>query len=205
MPSREPDDAARLGRKRDPSRDAAILDAALEVLAEVDYAQMTMDMVAERAKAGKATVYRRWASKEELVLDAVARMVEQDVAIAGLPDTGTFRGDMVALIKPQSLAKEQRRLMVMGRLTSMLASHPELAEAASAASIGRWIDVNRLLMRRAIDRGELDPEADVETLARVIPAMAVHRVSIERKHIDRAFLVGLIDSVLLPALRKKVP
>ncbi len=54
----------KVGRKRDHTRDAVILDAALEVLAEVGYTGMTMDMVAVRAKAGKGTVYRRWSSKQ---------------------------------------------------------------------------------------------------------------------------------------------
>ena len=62
----------RLGRKRDHTRDAEILDATIEVLAETGSDGMTIDMVAARAKAGKATVYRRWASKPDLVLDAVA-------------------------------------------------------------------------------------------------------------------------------------
>ncbi|MES2642880.1 MAG: TetR/AcrR family transcriptional regulator [Myxococcota bacterium] len=192
----------RLGRKRDPSRDTAILDAALEVLAEVDYAGMTMDMVAVRAKAGKATVYRRWASKEELVLDAVARMAELEVGLGPLPDTGTFRGDMLALFKPNSIADEQRRLTVMAGVRSMLASHPGFAEAANAASVGRWIEVNRVLMRRAIDRGEADPNADVETLAQVIPSMLAYRASIERKPVGTGFIVALIDGILIPALRK---
>ena len=59
------------GRKRDPSRDAALLDATLEVLAEVGAEGLTMDLVAARAGAGKATIYRRWTSKTELILDAV--------------------------------------------------------------------------------------------------------------------------------------
>ena len=69
----------RLGRKRDHTRDPEILDAALDVLAETGYDGMTIDMVAARAKAGKATLYRRWSSKTELVLDAVACMKSSDL------------------------------------------------------------------------------------------------------------------------------
>ena len=68
----------RLGRKRDHTRDPEILDAALDVLAETGYDGMTIDMVAARAKAGKATLYRRWPSKAELVIDAVACMKQGD-------------------------------------------------------------------------------------------------------------------------------
>ena len=63
------------------------------MLAETGYDGMTIDMVAARAKAGKATLYRRWASKAELVLDAVACMKSSDVDLDRLPDTGTLRGD----------------------------------------------------------------------------------------------------------------
>lgn len=174
------------------------------MLAEVDYAGMTMDMVALRAKAGKATVYRRWASKEELVLDAIARMAELEVGLDRLPDTGTLRGDLLALFKPNALADERRRLSVMAGVRSMLASHPGLAVAANAASIGRWVEVNRVLMRRAADRGEVDPNADIETLAQVIPSMVAYRASIARDAVGPDFIVTLIDGVLLPALRKRV-
>ena len=94
--------APKLGRKRDHTRDPEILDAALEVLAETGYDGMTIDMVAARAKAGKATLYRRWSSKGELVIDAVACMKKGDLDYSQLPDTGTLRGDLIAMIKPHS-------------------------------------------------------------------------------------------------------
>jgi len=191
----------RVGRKRDHTRDAVILDAALEVLAEAGYAGMTMDMVAVRAKAGKATVYRRWSSKEELVLDAVARMKRSQVDLDRLPDTGTLRGDLVALIKPQSIAEEEHKLKVMGGLASMLSHDPGLADAVNAAINEPWVDAYRVLMRRAIDRSEIPDSIYFETLLHVVPSMAAYRVIIQRKPVDRAFLVSLIDGLLLPALR----
>src|ERR1700709_873862 len=105
--------STKLGRKRDHTRDPEILDAAIEVLAETGYDGMTIDMVAARAKAGKATVYRRWSSKAELVIDAVACMKSADVDPATLPDTGTLRGDLVAMIKPHRIEDGERKLRVM--------------------------------------------------------------------------------------------
>ena len=90
----------RLGRRRDLSRDPEILEATLDVLAETGYDGMTIDMVAARAKAGKATVYRRWASKSELVFDAVACMKNADIDFDNLPDTGSLRGDLIAIHAP---------------------------------------------------------------------------------------------------------
>ena len=192
---------ARLGRKRDHTRDPEILDAALEVLAEVGYDGMTMDMVAARAKAGKATLYRRWPSKAELVLDAVAHMKRGQVDLDRLPDTGTLRGDLVAMIKPQSIEEAERKLKVMAGLASMLSHDRGLAEAVNAAIVEPWADAHRMFMNRAVDRGEIPAAADVETLSHVVPSMAAYRTLIQRKPVDRDFLVSLIDGLLLPALR----
>lgn len=194
--------SARLGRKRDHTRDDDILDATLDVLAEVGYGVLTMDMVAARASAGKATIYRRWASKEELILDAVARMKSKQVDLDHLPDTGELRSDLLALFKPQSVEEAERRLKVMTGLVSMLAVHQGLAEAVNAAIVEPWAMAHRILIRRAQERGEISEAADIETVAQLIPALAAYRSLIQRKPFEKEFLLTLIDSVLLPALHK---
>ncbi|GAA3887803.1 TetR/AcrR family transcriptional regulator [Leifsonia kafniensis] len=191
---------AKLGRKRDHTRDPEILDAALEVLAEVGYDGMTIDMVAARAKAGKATVYRRWASKAELVIDAVACMKKGDLDPTHLPDTGTLRGDLVSMIKPHSIEDGEKKLQIMGGLMSMLSRAPELAEAANAAIVEPRAAANRILMQRAIDRGEISAGCDIAALSLIAPSMAAYRVLILRTPVDRQFLISLIDGVVLPAV-----
>lgn len=194
-----PVDTPRLGRKRDHTRDPEILAAAIDVLAETGFDGMTIDMVAARAKAGKATLYRRWPSKADLVLDAVACMKAEDAVPSAIPDTGTLRGDLIALIKPHSIADGTKKLQVMAGLVTMLSQSPELADAANAAIIEPRAALNRLLLRRAIDRGEISSDADVDMLATLMPAMVAFRTLMQRKPIDREFLVSLIDGVLLPA------
>jgi AcrR family transcriptional regulator len=192
--------APRLGRKRDHTRDPEILEAAIEVLAETGYDGMTMDLVATRAKAGKATVYRRWSSKAELVLEAVSCMKSGDIDYDHLPDTGTLRGDLLAMIKPHSIEDAKRKLEVMAGVISMLSRAPELADAANAALVEPRAKANRILFQRAIDRGEISADCDVETLSLISPSMASYRVLILRKPVDRAFLLSLIDGVILPAV-----
>jgi AcrR family transcriptional regulator len=192
-------ESPRLGRKRDHTRDPEILAAAIDVLAETGFDGMTIDMVAARAKAGKATLYRRWPSKADLVLDAVACMKADDIVPAAIPDTGTLRGDLIALIKPHSISEGTKKLQVMAGLVTMLSRSPELADAANNAIIEPRAALNRLLMRRAIDRGEISPDADVDTLATLMPAMVAFRLLVQRKPVDPDFLVSLIDGVLLPA------
>src|SRR5687768_10063074 len=79
------------GRPRDASRDDALRQAALEVMAEVGYRALTMDAVAARARAGKATIYRRWESKLDLVIDTCTQLATQNLAA---PDTGSLAGDL---------------------------------------------------------------------------------------------------------------
>ncbi|HEX4400047.1 MAG TPA: TetR/AcrR family transcriptional regulator [Galbitalea sp.] len=192
--------ANRVGRPLDVTRDADILDAALDVLAEVGYDGMTIDMVAARAKAGKATLYRRWPSKTELVIDAVACMKNSDIDPDNLPDTGTLRGDMIAMIKPPTIRDGEKKLRVMAGLISLLARNPELADVAHNAVIAPRARLNRILLQRAIDRGEIRDDLDLALIANISPSMVTYRTMMLRKPVDRDFLVSIIDKVILPAV-----
>jgi AcrR family transcriptional regulator len=190
---------AQVGRKRDAARDAVILDAALTVLAERGYEGMTIDMVAAEAGMARATVYRRWVTKADLVLEAVSRMSHSDVGLARLPDTGSLRGDLTAMILPLDDRQQQVRIQAMAGLLSLSKADQRLAEAATGAGIGPWIEASRILMQRAVDRGEYPP-ADIGTLAEIIPMMCVSR-AVQRLPITREFSLALIDGVIIPALR----
>jgi AcrR family transcriptional regulator len=195
------DEPAQLGRKRDPSLDAKILEATLDVLSEVGGAGLTMDLVAARAGAGKATIYRRWESKSQLIVDAVDHMKQRAVDLANLPDTGTLRGDMLALFKPESSEASDRRYGIMAAFAALLFSgEPAVVAAVNAAMIEPWADAHLALMRRAVERGEIPRSADIVTLAQVVPCMAAYRTLILRKRFDREFLRSMLDGVILPAL-----
>jgi AcrR family transcriptional regulator len=135
-----------VGRKRDHTRDARILDATLAVLADAGYEGMTIDMVAARAGAARATVYRRWAAKADLVLAAAARLSETDVGLDDLPDTGSFREDVIALFVPDTPGEQQVRLQALTGLLMLAKTDNRLADAATRAGIGPWIEANRILM-----------------------------------------------------------
>ncbi|WP_213814250.1 TetR/AcrR family transcriptional regulator [Glaciihabitans sp. dw_435] len=199
------DAPVKLGRKRDHSRDPEIMDAALDVLAETGYDGMTIDMVAARAKAGKATVYRRWSSKADLVIDAVACMKKGANDLDNLPDTGTLRGDLIGMIKPHAIHDNGRKLQIMAGVAAMVARSPELADAVNDAIVEPRAAVNRVLMRRAIDRGEIPADADIETLSLIGPSMTAYRTLVQRKPVDREFLISMIDTILLPALGLRPP
>ncbi|MDQ1547265.1 MAG: hypothetical protein QOH69_2169 [Actinomycetota bacterium] len=191
---------AKLGRPLDVTRDADILDAALDVLAEEGFDGMTIDMVAARAKAGKATLYRRWPSKTELVIDAVACMKNSDLNFEDLPDTGTLRGDLVAMIKPPTIRDAEKKLRVMAGLISLIARNPELAEAARVAVIAPRAEINRTFLQRAIDRGEISPDVDIAMVSNISPSMVTYRTMMLAKPVDREFLISLIDKIILPSV-----
>ena len=190
---------ARLGRKRDHSRDPEILNAAIDILAEEGFDGMTIDMVATRAKAGKATLYRRWPSKAELVLDAIGCMKSADLSPDMLPDTGTLRGDLVGMIRPRSGEDAERRLRVMAGVAALLTREPELTEAAADVLMAPRIAAIRMFLERALARGEIRTDADLDALAMLLPALAAFRGLVERKPIDRDYQISLIDGILLPA------
>lgn len=191
--------ARRPGRKLDAARNTQILDAALEVLAEAGYEGMTIDAVAARAGAARATVYRRWSTKADLAVDAVRHMSQTDVDRSELPDTGNLRDDLIATIVPQSIDDQQLRIRVMSGLATLSKTDPRLAEAGSGAGLEPWIQTSRTLLQRAVDRNEY-PGADVETLAQVIPLMCLARTALQQQPITPEFSLALIDNVLLPAM-----
>ena len=96
-PERAPGRDGSGGRPRDDAREQAILDAAIDLVAEIGYDAMSIEAVAARAKSSKATIYRRWPGKAELVAEAMRR--RSRAGPRGLPDTGSLRGDLLALVQ----------------------------------------------------------------------------------------------------------
>lgn len=183
------------GRPRDPSRDAAILDAALSLLEEVGYDRTTVDAIAERARVGKATIYRRWPEgKAPLVIDAVLKR-RPDVAP---PDTGTLRGDLLALVQGSAVLMGASARLV-GGLTSRLQDDAAFAALVREHLIGRERAKWRVVAERAVARGELHgvPTRLFDDLA---PSLLHGRIAFTGEPVDDAFAVELVDRVLLPVL-----
>ena len=163
----EPEDGgrARRGRPRDPGVDESILSSTLLLLGEVGYARLTMEQVATRARVGKASLYLRWPSKVALVADAVQRLSPD--LVPGVPDTGTLPGDMREflrqLVRPRSTAAAALPA-VAGEATN----NPEMREAFRRGVTPTLIESVRMIVQRAVDRGELPATADVELLS-VLP------------------------------------
>ncbi|HMA37764.1 MAG TPA: TetR/AcrR family transcriptional regulator [Chloroflexia bacterium] len=152
------------GRPRDPAVDAAILTAAVDLLAEVGYARLTMEQVAARARVGKASLYLRWPNKVALVAEAIQH---RSAVIPAVPDTGSLPADMqaflLALLRGRA-AGERALAAVSGEI----ASNPELRQAWRQSVTGTLTACVRHIVEQAIARGELPVASDVELLA-VLP------------------------------------
>ncbi|MFE7977337.1 TetR/AcrR family transcriptional regulator [Streptomyces shenzhenensis] len=193
-------DRRRGGRRRDPQRDASILEATLDVLAEVGYASMTMDLVAARARAGKATMYRRWPSKEDLVLDAVSLLQSREPGVSNLLDTGSLRGDFIAMTADAPAAEQMYKLRIMRGLSAITAADPEVARAVSSAIADPWSDATMALLRRAVERGEIADRFDFHTIALVVPSICAYRTLVRGGDVNQKYLMSLIDALVLPAV-----
>jgi AcrR family transcriptional regulator len=184
------------GRPRDPSRDEAIIDAAIEVLVRDGYDRLSMEGVATAAGAGKATVYRRWNSKAELVIDALAALKPAIDSI----DSGSLDGDIELLIAASCSPHTQRLLQVMASICSALPREPELLEAFRTRMTEPRIARISTILERARSRGELGPEVDIAMAASLMPSLMLQRVLMTGQPAGRLYAEQVVGSVLLPVL-----
>jgi AcrR family transcriptional regulator len=190
------------GRRRDASLDAVILGAAYDVLAETGYEDMTISAVAARAGAGKATLYRRWPTKESLVLAVIADIGRRP-GRDDLPDTGDLRADLVALIDSAWLGGPVSRLHGLRGLTSAALHSPRLADALRREVVQPYTDAYRALLERAAERGEIASGPGLEVLAEVVPALSTHWLMFTDTPPSRASFETAIDQVLMPACARR--
>jgi len=183
------------GRRRDEAKDDAILLAARELLAERGFDGMTMDAVADRAGAGKATVYRRWPSKVQLTVDAVVCARGVPMTADDVPDTGSLRSDLLAVRfgRPRTDDSE-----LMSGLMSAVKENPEVAAVFHEQFVRSRVGLMRQLLERAQARGEVRTDIDLDMVAAVAPAMIAYRKMVAGQRVDDAFVVKMIDSVILP-------
>jgi AcrR family transcriptional regulator len=193
---------SRGGRPRDPSRDGVIRAAILRLLAEVGYGALTMDAVAAEAGVGKATIYRRWRTKEDLVVDTISDLNQE---LATPPDTGSLEGDLRELT-------DSMRAVITGptgaatlSLLSTMPHQPALAKAFQEGPLRIWRNVFAEVWARAEQRGEVGPGTAGSILAETTTALMVQRWLMTGLPIDQAFTDEMLDTVVLPLFRLHRP
>ena len=178
-------------------RENEILEAVVDVLIEVGYDKLTFDLVSARAKVSKATLYRRWPSKAALVMAGVSASSECRAMHAPFDDHGSLAADLRAL-QGRIEAKTPKASEVIGAISPATQRDEQLREAFVQTFTQPQIDVFKTVLVRARERGEIRADADVELLARVVPAMAVHHSHVNGVKPDSAYLMHVVTTVLLP-------
>jgi AcrR family transcriptional regulator len=177
-------------RARSDVREEAILLAAMALLGEVGYDRMTVEAVAERAKASKATVYRRWTGKAELVATAVRRYA--GTTLTPLEPTGDLRIDLLAMLNGlRETLMRQDAALILGLLSAMR-HDAELARTVRRAVLEHKHDAFEALL----------PNADHAWLAELTSAALLSRLLVTGDPLDDEFLAKLVDTVLLPQLKE---
>lgn len=186
------------GRPRDVSRDAALRDAALEVMAEVGYRSLTMDAVAARARAGKATIYRRWESKIDLIVDVCNQLVQRNVPE---PDHGSIETDLHEFLGAFAAFLTGPVGKAAQALVGELPHEPELAAAFRESFLLPQRGILRRVIGRGVERGEIRPDAPVDTVVELAGASLIYRLMLSGEPLDQRFVDRLLHEALLPLLR----
>jgi AcrR family transcriptional regulator len=189
----EDQERRRPGRPRDVGADDAIMDAVVEILTEVGFRGLTIDAVAHRAGVGKATIYRRWPGKEQLVLDA---LTAERVPVPE-PDTGSLRDDLLAHYLPLADADAQRgAVRLMPALAAEAAVDPDIADRLQAFVSDRRAPVEGIL-RHAQERGEVNDDVDVELVVDLLTGAIMYRLYFSGTVVDEDVIRRLLDGVLI--------
>jgi AcrR family transcriptional regulator len=190
--------AAAAARPRvEGDREQQILDAALEVLADVGYDRLTMDAVAHRAKASKATLYRRWNSKATLVVEALARTK----GAPEIPDTGDLRGDLLAAFCGMGGLTDRDTTSTLGAVMTAVSTDAEFAREFRRLVVGPKARVSREIFERARDRGELRADIDLDIVVPALSGIVLHRVFVFGEKPKPSVIERAIDQIILPAVR----
>jgi AcrR family transcriptional regulator len=186
------------GRPRDAALDANILRAAMEILGESGIQAVTMDAVAQRAGAGKASLYRRWKSKDELLADALTLHSPIDVEV----DTGTLRGDLVRIYAHYYGIGNHVMQAAVQEMLGNVRQHMAWTEKVTPERLTARRANVRALVERAVARGEIDAPADMDLLLDLVPAMILYRYNTRSQKVTRASIARVVDELVMPLARQ---
>jgi AcrR family transcriptional regulator len=188
-------DHRKLPRRRGAVLSRAIFDAVLAEIAESGYSTLTMDRVAERARASKASLYRRWPGRAALVLDAAYEAMPGPDTV---PNTGSLRLDTLTVMRQGARLLEGIVGQAMRGVLGEALQNPEVATEVREFVRGNASRMMREILANAVNRGECDPDLVTDSRIEAGPALLRQRFIFGSGPIDDDFLVGVVDQVVLP-------
>jgi AcrR family transcriptional regulator len=179
-------------------REAELLAVTLQLLQEHGYDGLTVDAVASAARASKATVYRRWPSKAELVLAAFTEGVRQ---VAVPPNTGTLRGDLLQL---GEICREQigPHASTIRAVLVEASRHPQLNDALQHQFLEQRKALTRHVLQEAVRRGEIAEAAISDELWDLLPGYLIFRSIMPDRPPTRRTVQALVDDFIIPGLTR---
>jgi AcrR family transcriptional regulator len=184
---------------RGEARTDAILDSALQLMAVTGYDRLTIDAVASHAGASKATIYRRWPGKPELVMAALSR---RGAAATADVDTGDLRDDLIQTLGHMRDSLESQDGAVILGLLNAMRENVGLAELVRGHVLSAKRSAIARLVTRAVQRRELSARADHELASEIASALVFTRILVTGQPLDDAEIVRIVDAVLMPVLTR---
>ena len=182
-----------IGRPREQRADRAILAAALELMAEHGVRDLRMEDLAERAGVGKATIYRRHRSKDDLVTAALAALVSEIT----VPNTGSTRDDLLALMRAAvEVYGGSVEAGVMPSLVDAMSRDAELARSVRAGFLAGRRAAVRAVLERGVERGDLRADLDLELALDVLAGPLFYRLLVTGGPIDGRLAEGVVELIL---------
>jgi AcrR family transcriptional regulator len=182
------------GRALDGRRDVALRQATIELLSEIGYDRLTIDAVAARARSSKATIYRRWPGKAELVVDALTSLK----GAPWVPHTGSLQGDLEAIAQNSASADNLLDARLMMGLITALAHDAELRQVFRERLIDPHTESLKQVLAQAVVRGEVAPYRNLDLLVSVYPALMLRHLLMSGELPDARFAQRVIDDVIMP-------
>ncbi len=179
-------------------RETELLAVTLQLLQEHGYDRLTVDAVAAKARASKATVYRRWPSKAELVLAAFIEGIRQ---VAVPPETGTLRGDLLRMGELICQQGQQQAGTIRAVLVEV-SRNPALNDVIQHQFIEQRKALMTHILQQAIDRGEIDRAAVNDELWDLLPQYLIFRSIFPGRPPSPQTVQGLVDDVIIPSLTR---
>ncbi|HEY5786064.1 MAG TPA: TetR/AcrR family transcriptional regulator [Microlunatus sp.] len=162
-------------------------------LAEHGYAALSLENVARRSGVHKATLYRRWGSREDLVLEAMLDRADVHIAV---PNTGSLREDLSALARTAAANAASPEVAAMARAVVAQADHDPTLDAARRRFWSARLALDATIVERAIERGDVPPETDPRMVIESIIGPIHLRLLLTGEPVDQAFLDNVVDTVL---------
>lgn len=188
-------DHRKLPRRRGEVLSRAIFEAVLAEITESGYAALTMDRVAERARASKASLYRRWPDRAALVLDAAYAAMPGPGTI---PNTGSLRLDTLTVMRQAAMLLEGTVGQAIRGVLGEVLQNPDLAAEIREFARGTASTMMHEILANAVHRGECDPDLVTDFRIEAGPALLRQQLIFGSGTIDDDFLVGIVDQVVLP-------